>query len=500
MAVADVFGAESTGGLSKTLLTRPDRIFLYGRTFSATAGTLAVLLVIGLARREWGNATAVAAGLLVATCFLHARDSHALKPDALLSLGVLASLWASTALAERASPARIGAAGLAFGLAMAAKYTGLLMGVPLWLAGVLSSPARGARRLLPGAAIAAGLIGAAVFVATSPRLVLEGPLLDLARSIAAIALPDLVPAAAEGSVVGSGAELSSIYAAPPGIDLADYRDRSWYHGLVFHSTFSMWYGMGAAATLLAPFALAWGFVQRRPLPLLASVTCVVQLAVMGLTPAVTARYLTQVLPVLLLLEAGMLGALVQRLAAKRLRQGLVPKRQGLALAASVLLVAGQPLLAILGHNRIAAETDTRVLASRWLDENAAPGTRIAFAGGVLMPYGQPIPPDDLEVVAHGLDPDVLAKANTQILVTHDHPLYFSSLDPEALAALTPRLRRLASFDPRAGATDSREAVFEDTDAYYIPFHGFDRVSRPGPRVEVFAFDAYPGMHGEEPER
>jgi hypothetical protein len=340
---------------------------------------------------------------------------------------------------------------------------------------------------VPASAVVAAGIAALVFAATSPELVFEGPLLELIRSIAGIVLPDLFPTAADASVVGAGLGGQGIFAPPPGVVLASYQDRSWYHGIVFHSTFSMWYGLGAVATLLAPFAVGWGFATRRPLPLLASVACLVQFLVMGLTPAVTARYLTQILPILLLLEAGMIFTLAKRFAGRRAT---------LALAAATLLVATQPLLAILGHNRIASETDTRVLAERWLAQNVEPGAKLAYAGAVLMPYGQPIPPEELEIVVYGLDPVALDEKEVDYLVTHDHALYFSTVDREALAALTPRLRRVADFDPREGAMDTREAVFEATDAYYIPFHGFDRVVRPGPHIEIFAFDA----NGEPQQR
>lgn len=495
LAVAPVFGLEAPGGFQKTLLAAPARITLLGRSLSATAGVLAVLGVLLMARREWGDAAGLAGGLLVAVCFLHARDSHALKPDALLSLAVLASLAASARLAERASPGRVAVAGVAFGLAMSSKYTGVLMAVPLWTAAWLAARdagATGARRWLPGSAIVAGAIGALVFAASSPRLVFEGPLLDFAHSIGGIVLPGLFPGDPAESLVGSGGALPDAFAPPPGLDLSDYRDRPWYYGFLFHAGFSMWWGTGAIATLLAPFALVWGFTgggsgTRRPLPLLAAVTCSVQLLVMGATPAVTARYLTPLLPVLLLLEAGWLADLARRLAGRR---------AGVALAVAVGLVAAQPLIAILGHNRIARQTDTRVMATRWLDENLPPGSRIAFAGAVLMPYGQPQPPRDARVVAHGLEPGVLATAGAEVLVVHDHPLYFSSVDRAALASLEAslaagggRLRKLAEFDPRAGARDpAHEPVFEQTDAYYIPFHGFDRVARPGPRVEVYALE------------
>ena len=469
-------GLEAPGGYQKTLMRAPEKIYSLGRALSATAGTLAVLLVIGMARREWGNETALAAGWLLATCFLHARDSHALKPDALLSLTVLLALAGAVRLAERPSPRNILLAGGGLGLAMATKYTGILMGVPLYVAGWMGSPRAGWRRMLPGAAIVAGLVAAAVFALTSPHLVFRGPLLDWSRAILGVVLPDLVPMPEDSLLRPSDPGL--LQPVPPGVDLADYANRPWYHGLVFHSTFSLWYGVGALATLLAPFALAWGFAQQRPLPRLAAVACAVQFGVMALTPAVTARYLTQMLPMLLLLEAGLLGHLARR---------WTPAWPRTALAAGVALIAAQPLLATLGHNRIASEKDTRVLATEWLASHTEPGARLAFAGSVLMPYGQPEPPRGRRIVARGLDEATLRTADTDYLVTHEHSLYFSSLDDDALASLAPRLRLLAEFDPAASA-DAETAVFEETDAYYIPVQGFDRVQRPGPLVRIYRFE------------
>jgi hypothetical protein len=60
------------------------------------------------------------------------------------------------------------------------------------------------------------------------------------------------------------------------------------------------------------------------------------------------------------------------------------------------------------------------------------------------------------------------------------------VDPAVIEALESRLRLLIEFDPftpgRAGA------VFEAADAYYIPFHRFEAVTRPGPEVRIHVFE------------
>ena len=57
-------------------------------------------------------------------------------------------------------------------------------------------------------------------------------------------------------------------------------------------------------------------------------------------------------------------------------------------------------------------------------------------------------------------------------------------------------RRVAEFDPFT--PEWQTALFEWGDAYYIPFHGFAGVSRPGPTVRIYALDAAGGAPGAEP--
>jgi hypothetical protein len=68
---------------------------------------------------------------------------------------------------------------------------------------------------------------------------------------------------------------------------------------------------------------------------------------------------------------------------------------------------------------------------------------------------------------------------------HEHELRHSTVDPELLAALQPRLTRGAVFDP--GAPGRRGAVFEGADAYSIPIRGFRAVDRPGPKIQIYRF-------------
>ncbi len=463
LRLGQALGRLPPGDYVTVLKHSPATILLIDRVLSAGVGTLTVLLLMLLARRELGNSTALVAGLLLATNFLHARDSHAVKTDILLSLWVVVALAAMLPLARRATLRRGALAGLATGAAMATKYPGVLLLLPTYAAAMMGSPARGWRRLVPASAITAGCVAGAFFLATSPFLVLNPNSLAELLSTVGLLFPQLLPYLPANEASDGIAALSP---QAPG-----------WRTFVYHARFSLWFGAGIPATLLAPFAVAWGITNRRPLLFLASLFAITWYIVVSTSPHLYARYLTPLMPVLMLLEAGLLWAAASRL-------GWGPRLAVLLVSTGVLVA--QPLASTLAFNQLARETDTRVLATRWLGEHLPQGSGLAVLGTVLWNWGVPELPPGVRWVTSGPEVRALEKGRVGYLLTHDHELFSSTVDPAVLAALEPRLRLLVDFDPRKpGRTD---AVFEGSDAYYIPFHGFDAVIRPGPRIRIYAFE------------
>jgi len=164
--------------------------------------------------------------------------------------------------------------------------------------------------------------------------------------------------------------------------------------------------------------------------------------------------------------------------------GAAGGRVPLTLALVTLAFVTEPLASAVAHDRIAARTDTRVLATRWMSEHLPGGAQVEVLGTNLWVYGVPQMPPGIEARNVLPEPSALAEAGIGYVLTHDHPLRFSHLDPQAMQALAPRLHLLVEFDPFVG--DGAAAVFEPTDAYYIPFHGFGAVVRPGPRIRIYA--------------
>jgi 4-amino-4-deoxy-L-arabinose transferase-like glycosyltransferase len=464
-----VLGMVPEGDYAEVLRRSPEHVYLIQRVFSAVAGVAAVWLLMILTRRSLGRAPALASGLLLATCFLHVRDSHAAKPDALLSLAVLAALLAMIPLARRASLRSGVLAGLGVGVAMAAKYPGVILLAPVYAAAVMGSEARGWRRWLPAPAIAAGATAALFFVATSPYLVVNNESIARIRRNFGFVFPDLFlePIAEDQA-----------RSLPPleGPERSEYGSPEWWGPLLYHVRFSLRYGMGMLPTLIAPLAVAWGFASRRAACVLAASFAVVYFLVAGVSPAMMARYMTPLLPVLFFLEAGMLFEAARRYAGR----GAL-----LVLGLATLALVAEPLASAVAHNRIAARTDTRVLATRWLSEHLAPGSRLGVHGSRFWVWGRPMVPPGVKVVRASQGAAALEEAGVRYVMTHDHELFWSTVDPELFESLSPRLTLLAEFAPFG---EEARPIFETTDAFYIPFHGFSGVQRPGPRVRIYAFE------------
>ena len=442
------------------------RLLLYGRAFSALVGSATVLLVFAIGRRLGGTAVGLVAAALLATNWLHVRDSHALKTEPLLAAAVVWSLWRLARFVEAPGRGRAALAGFAIGLATACKYPGIFLLGPAWVASALGSPRRGWRCWLPTRdLVLIAIVALATFLAGCPYIVLDyARTLDTA-SFLGVALYANRPADAAAPEAGTIGAL-----------LAWLGSRA----LGYHLTVSLRQGCGLAFALATPLALIATARTRRPFFVLATTFGVLWLAIAGLSPVHLARYFTPLVPTLCLCVAAWLVGL-GRHAPAHLRST--------ALAAVTLLVCAEPLARSVAANRVGAETDTRVLATEWMAKHIPRTAVVAQLGSAIVPLiGDPeLPPGVKRVLPAPGDTD-LDHLHVTNLTTHEHVLPFSQLDSAQMAALTPRLQQLAEFSPWR---DGPAGEFEREDAYYVPFYDFAGVVRPGPLVRIYAVRKLP---------
>jgi 4-amino-4-deoxy-L-arabinose transferase-like glycosyltransferase len=187
-----------------TLSSTPDGFtyMLLGRGVSATLGTATIPLVFVIARRLAGRVAGLVAAALLACAVVHLRDSHFFTVDISLIFFCVLTWAAALAMADTGKRWTYAAAGVAFGCALACKYTAVFLG-PLIIVAHACSP-HTPRALRPYSAwgrwALAGsvplLLGVAVFLALDPMVLLyhdkfqqdvreqiTGPLLGGARPL-----------------------------------------------------------------------------------------------------------------------------------------------------------------------------------------------------------------------------------------------------------------------------------------------------------------------------
>lgn len=146
-------------------------IFVWGRVLTATLGSSTVCALAWWGGREFGRwVGGIAAGLLLISPWA-ITHAHYVTVDipaaATATLAVLGAVWVMRAGTWRSYLIT----GLLAGLATATKYQAVLVVVPLALAHVFHW--RGALLRMSGRLVAAGFVAAAIFLLTSPFVVLD---------------------------------------------------------------------------------------------------------------------------------------------------------------------------------------------------------------------------------------------------------------------------------------------------------------------------------------
>jgi hypothetical protein len=436
-------------------------LLLGGRLLTAALGAVTVPVAWAIGRRLGGTALGLVATALVAGCYLLVRDSHALKPDVPIALGVLVSLWLLACYARAPSMRLAVWAGVAIGLTTAFKYNGILLLIPAYLAEVMAPGSRRWRLVPTRTGWVLGLVGVGSFLLLDPHMVTDFALTHKTYLIAKwnvyVTRPESLP--------------------PPDAGLLE---RAWLfvrtRSFGYHLAFSLRRGCGLGIALATPLALA-ATLRRgaHPMLRLSAAFAILYYAVAGASPVRLARYFTPIVPILLVLVADLVVLLARR---------VPPLWRAAAIAVATCALAIEPLRDAIGFDRVASQTDTRVLATDWL-ARLPTGTVVTIAGTGPFPEPEPVLPPNVRRAPLRLDPAALARDGIAYVVAvwhHDLRL-FANGSLEELGALGPALRLVQEFSPFAGQP---AGVFEKEDIFFIPFYDFAGVVRPGPLIRIYA--------------
>lgn len=363
-------------------------LLLVGRGLAALFDTLTVLLVYQMGRRLYGAAAGLVGALLVALAVLHIQQAHFFVTDPFLTTAVTASINGMVRRAQSRRWLDGLAAGALVGLAVGAKFSAIMLILPLtvsliWGRQVPPLPrGSGLRRWLgrrwrwlrrPALELAAALaIGFLVFFLTNPFAILdrtceetvggyEIPLIQKSLPQITVHSCYLENIGTQSAMVRGGSRIPFTY---------QYIGTPAY--LYYLDQMLRW-GLGAPLTLLGFGGLLWAIwrvVRRRP-ALIPGEAVLLAWAlpffmVTGSFQVKFLRYLLPLTPVLAVYAAGML------IPAWREVKGAMSWRR-LVMGGSVLLTAIYAV-SFVGLYR---EVHPLLAASRWLFQNAPRGSVIA---------------------------------------------------------------------------------------------------------------------------
>jgi dolichyl-phosphate-mannose-protein mannosyltransferase len=462
-AFALLFGIERVAGLAASRsafimqsLADPSLLHLTARVLGAAAGTATIPVLYVAVRKIASNRAALVGAALLAVAFLHVRDSHFGVTDVPVTLLTVCAFWAALRCAINGiTPSHIAFAGLLSGLAASTKYNAALAVLPA--AAVILTRVRRAdllRRGIPLLTLLFGCLGLAFLIGTPYAL------LDWRAFLNDLIIQGQTAIGQHhGSILDEARKVVAV--------------RGWTH----HLTFTLPYGLGLPLLVAAIGGALSLAIEEPGVAVIALSFPAAFYASMGSSLLVYARWMVPMVP-FLCMTAGMLVDRAGEIASRMSRR----PQAAIACIALLLVVLGTPTLAkSIAFDRLVSRTDTRVLAAQWI-ENRFPQGATLYQTGAVYGYVEPRPADRYVLLAFDEYHRRFRRLPDLIVVPESPLVIFNGQPPELLAILGANYRWVETFQ---GSLTGRTAVYEQQDAFYVPFANLDSVRRPGPDVRIY---------------
>jgi hypothetical protein len=257
-------------------------------------------------------------------------------------------------------------------------------------------------------------------------------------------------------------------------------------GWIHHARFSLPYGLGLPLLLIALGGAGWLVIRRPRLALFVLSFPVASYAVLGASLLAYPRWVVPIVPFLCLTA----GVLVDWMA--EVVEAVFTNARLTAACTALLVVAiGAPTAATsIAFDRLISRTDARVLAARWVEEEYPAGTTI-YQSGMVYGYLQARPatqfPSYIFDERQGFFEHDRHRVNDlpRLVVELDSPLVIYNHVPPAIQSLVESHYALMATFQGIGSASGEEPVYDQQDAFYVPFANVASVKRPGPTVRIF---------------
>ncbi len=458
---------ESLSALPVFFRHTPSLFYLLGRLSSALLGTVTIPVTYGIGARLYDRKRGLVAAFLLALCFLHLRDSHFAVSD------VPMTFWFSTTilccalyLQDRKIKYLYWAASLT-GLAIATKYTALILVVILVGAWALANY-REKQQGFPKALWNKELFSAFAVMGLSFLIICPYALLDIRAFLRTLR-----------SHYGMGKTGFAGYQTDPA------------GGWLFYLKALVW-GMGPILAAMAIIAVGYAIYRHRRGDLLILLPVLLLYIYLGRQQAYFARFIIPALPLLLVLVARLLYDISDK---------VFPTSQKSARFAAILLVIlaiAPSAISTIRHNVLLTRTDTRTIAKRWIESHIPTEAKffVEWHAPPLAAESQPVPNSNrtyhvdtsyiIGLAEHSLS--YYREHGYQYLVASSFIYNIPRADPEenkSRRAFYDRLdleaELVQTFKPYPGE-DEPPFIFAQI---YGPITSLFQFERPGPTIKIY---------------
>ena len=425
------------------------------RVLAAAAGVATVWLVYRLVRELFDRTTALIAAFFLAVAFLHVRDSHFGVTDVPMTfLAIAAMLPLGRVFVDPVRRRDWVKAGVLIGLAASTKYNGGVMAAvglavaAMALAGETDRTHRTA--IVRNVCVFTGVCALA-FLAGTPFSLLDAP-----HFIEGLRFDN------EHLLGGHGVQLG----------------RGWSYHLIF----SLWYGLGAPLLMAGVVGMLLLALRSWKKAVLFCTFPVLYYLLVGRGTTVFVRYVTPLVPFLCITAAVAVTEISRRLARDSANTFAM-----IAATASVAL-ALPSIQRTIAFDSLITQTDTRLLATEWLDTHAQAADWIAEEAPALL-HSNFASPVGLRVARFDGGQGQFVSFQGQVVEPDWIVLPRAPLSPYMVGAT--QLLPIASKGYAlakvfvCGTGDESSKMFDEQDMFVVPYSDFSRRIRPGPDVYIY---------------
>jgi hypothetical protein len=392
------------------------------------------------------------------------RDSHYAVNDAAVTFFILCVVFASLKIWQTSSWKWYFLAGIGLGLGFATKYTAIIAILPILVAHFYTL------KLIPRdwrtykvkylvlvllTTVIVALIASPFFLLSTPRVVhdvIKEPYSPSLLRESQIRIPDLV-------------------------------------GVITYYLKSMRWGLGIPMMITLMAGIILGFIRRKPKDLILLSFPIIFLFILIWQNIYFARLLIPAIPPLVILGAKGVVEFVSRLSQKkRIRNPI-----GITIVI-VLILTLLPLINSIRSNFLLTQTDTRTLASQWIEQNISEGSRIAIDWPV---YSSPLSSTEKRLPGtnkifdlpfkpraglHNFSIDWYRQQDYDFLIVSS---FITEDNNEQKEEFYQNLHKELELVKEIGPSETSQEIPFIFDEFYGPAISLWRRDRPGPTIRIY---------------